>query len=230
MIVLGIETSTAVCSVGLFEDGTGGIEQSITESHIHSEKLLTLVQGVVSQKKISLNDIDAVAVSIGPGSFTGLRIGLSTAKGLCYALERSLVTVPTFEAIAESVAESRSGVQKILIMLDAKKDELYVGRFEVSNAGAVSDAGSVEVVPSADIIARMTTEASALVVTDRVEAMRGKAPGDRLMDVHQFCKASVVARIGYRKVLSKEFADIASVEPLYLKDFIIRTAAPTTSG
>lgn len=99
MNLLGIETSTAACGVAVVSDGGMNVERSIVEAHIHSEKLLTLVRTVLGEAKIGLNEIDAVAVSIGPGSFTGLRIGLSSAKGLCYALEKPLLTVPTFDAI-----------------------------------------------------------------------------------------------------------------------------------
>ncbi|MEX0737393.1 MAG: tRNA (adenosine(37)-N6)-threonylcarbamoyltransferase complex dimerization subunit type 1 TsaB, partial [Bacteroidota bacterium] len=85
--------------MGLQIDGGEYVERSLVESHIHSEKLLTLVQEVLAEAGVSLHQIDAVAVSLGPGSFTGLRIGLSTAKGLSYSLDRPLIAVPTFEAI-----------------------------------------------------------------------------------------------------------------------------------
>jgi tRNA threonylcarbamoyl adenosine modification protein YeaZ len=78
-------------------------EKSLTETHIHSEKLLTLIQELCDEQKLKLSQLDGVAVSIGPGSFTGLRIGLSTAKGLCFALEKPLIAVPTFVSIAKSV-------------------------------------------------------------------------------------------------------------------------------
>ncbi len=106
MIILGLETSTAVCSVGLFRDGLPEIERSIRESHIHSEKLLSLVQEVIQAAGVSLDRVDAIAISIGPGSFTGLRIGLSTAKGLSFALDKPIVAVATFEAMAEERAVS----------------------------------------------------------------------------------------------------------------------------
>jgi tRNA threonylcarbamoyladenosine biosynthesis protein TsaB len=226
MIVLGIETSTAVCSVGLFEEGVGGIERSITESHIHSEKLLTLVRDVVEEKQMSLNDIGAVAISLGPGSFTGLRIGLSTAKGLCYALAKPLVTVPTFDAIAEAASTACAEARTIFVLLDAKREELYVGRFNVASVGAVVRDDAVHVLSTTEAATRIPADAPMMIVTDRVEQLSELLGAEKMIvDVHPFCRGSVVAQIGYRKVLSKEFADLASIEPVYLKDFVVRTVA-----
>ena len=103
MIVLGIETSTEVCAVGLANDDGAYAERALVESHIHSEKLLTLITEILEQQHTQLSELDAISVSIGPGSFTGLRIGLSTAKGLCFALGKPLVIVPTLEAMAMAV-------------------------------------------------------------------------------------------------------------------------------
>ena len=219
MIVLGIETSTAVCGVGLFIENGAEIDRSLVESHIHSEKLLTLLQEVVAGEQLSLNDIDAVAVSIGPGSFTGLRIGLSTAKGLCYAIGKPLLAVPTFEAIAEATRQANPTAGRVLILVDAKKDEYYCGRYEDEESGSVDVRSLTEVLPVSD------SWPNVVIVTDRVDIVKSAA-GDAalVLDVHQFCRASIVARLGYRKALCKEFADVATLEPMYLKDFIVQRA------
>jgi tRNA threonylcarbamoyladenosine biosynthesis protein TsaB len=117
MTVLGIETSTAVCSVGLANDSGSCTEQSLVESHIHSEKLLTLVRGVCEDQKFALSQLDSVAISIGPGSFTGLRIGLSTAKGICYSLGIPLIAVPAFEAIADAVFACHPKFDRVVVRL-----------------------------------------------------------------------------------------------------------------
>ncbi len=130
MTVLGIETSTAVCSVGLVNESGMRIERSLVESHIHSEKLLTLIQDVCEDQKMALSKLDGVAISIGPGSFTGLRIGLSTAKGLCYVLGKPLVAVPTFEAIATCVCMSHPGCVRVIVCVDAKQGDYYFCVYE----------------------------------------------------------------------------------------------------
>jgi len=223
MIVLGIETSTTICAAGLFVEGKPEVERSLLESHVHSEKLLTLIQEVVATASLSLSKIDAVAVSSGPGSFTGLRIGFSAAKGLCFALNKPLVTVPTFEAIAVAASGTAAGASAIIVMLDARREEFYVGRFE-KGSEEVRSLGAVEVLSFQDSLSLLRRHAAGLVITDKVELLKGGCvDGQRVEDVHQFCRASVVARLGYRKVLSKEFADLASAEPFYLKDFVVRT-------
>ena len=115
MNVLAIETSTARCGVALTLDRRTVVERSIIEAHIHSEKLLTLVKDVLTEARIGMDKLDGVAVSIGPGSFTGLRIGLSSAKGLCVALDKPLATVPTFDAIASNARALDPGGSDIVI-------------------------------------------------------------------------------------------------------------------
>ena len=100
-MILCLETSTKSCSVALGQNGKLlALKESLDEKHSHAENLTLYIQEVVAQEKISLKDIDAIAVSKGPGSFTGLRIGVSTAKGLCYALNKPLIAINSLEAMA----------------------------------------------------------------------------------------------------------------------------------
>lgn len=223
MTILGLETSTAVCSVGLFRTGAVDLEQSIQESHIHSEKLLTLVQNLTGAAGVALHQLDAIAVSIGPGSFTGLRIGLSSAKGLAFALDKSLVAVPTFDAIAESGRQWHSGVKSLVILIDAKKDEWYTREFRIVGEAAEA-AGSLGISDLGAVVGRLTNEPSTLVLTDKVSELR-KVVGSAVQveDVHPYCRGSVVAALGAKKAAAGEFAGAAVLEPLYLKDFLVRT-------
>jgi tRNA threonylcarbamoyladenosine biosynthesis protein TsaB len=224
--VLGIETSTAVCSVGLYRDGVPALEQSIQETHIHSEKLLTLIERVVQTSGIELRQLDAIAVSIGPGSFTGLRIGLSTAKGFAYSLDKPIVVVPTFDAIAESGRQWHPDVKFIVVVLDAKKDEWYVGEYRGLD-GRVEAVSAVAVKPLDAVIGGLKNDPSTLVLTDNVAKVRSRAGGAvGVEDVHPYCRGGVVAALGAQRAAAGNFADVRSLEPLYLKDFVIRTTAP----
>jgi tRNA threonylcarbamoyladenosine biosynthesis protein TsaB len=210
----------------LFVDGEPGIEQSVRESHIHSEKLLTLVQDITRSGRISMDQLDAIAVSIGPGSFTGLRIGLSTAKGLSFALDKPLVAVSTFEAIAEAARRKYQASGEIVVLIDAKKEEWYMGRFHPLSAGVIAS-GSVAVKSLGEAVAALKGEKSALILTDRVDAMRSALDiGPTIEDVHACCRGDVVASVAHARVLNKEFSDAAVLEPMYLKDFVVRTVAP----
>jgi tRNA threonylcarbamoyladenosine biosynthesis protein TsaB len=134
MKILGIDTSTAVASVALVEDGKLALEEvqpsasksSNTNHANHAEILLPLVERVLNRAALSLSDISAIAVSIGPGSFTGLRIGLSTAKGLAYGWDVPIVGVPTLLAIAARVTDWEG---LICPFLDARKEEVYAALF-----------------------------------------------------------------------------------------------------
>jgi tRNA threonylcarbamoyladenosine biosynthesis protein TsaB len=227
MTILGLETSTAVCSVGLFREKKPDIETSLRESHIHSEKLLTLVQDVFRSGEMTLDQLDAIAVSIGPGSFTGLRIGLSTAKGLSFALEKPIIAVPTFEAIAEAGRQKYPGMSSVVVLMDAKKGEWYVGGFLVEGE-RVKESGAVEIKVLEEALSAANTSTS-LVLTDSVEVVRQHLKQNAVVeDALLCCRGNIVASLGYRKAVKKEFADVAALEPMYLKDFIVRTALSTS--
>jgi tRNA threonylcarbamoyladenosine biosynthesis protein TsaB len=217
-----------MCSVGLFRDSKPDVEMSLRESHIHSEKLLTLVQGVLRAGETTVEQLDAIAVSIGPGSFTGLRIGLSTAKGLSFALEKPVIAVSTFEAMAEEARRKHREVSSVLVLVDAKKDKWYVGRFVVEGE-SVQQSGAVETKTLRDALTISKT-AGLLVLTDRVDVVRQQLKENVLVeDALLYCRGNIVALLGSRKAANKEFADAASLEPMYLKDFIVRTAVPASS-
>ncbi len=223
MTVLGIETSTAVCAVGLVREGKNAIERSLIESHIHSEKLLTLVQEVVAEAEIGLSEIDCIAISIGPGSFTGLRIGLSTAKGLCYALGKPLAAISTFEALATAAFDVHPEISKIVVMIDAKKSEYYVGRFEKANED-IKPLAEIQVLSCADAVSSIAPDSRTLILTDSMsEVVKAGGKEDIVKNVHQFCRASVVAKLGVQKARADVVADIGSVEPMYLKDFVVHS-------
>jgi tRNA threonylcarbamoyladenosine biosynthesis protein TsaB len=222
MTVLGLETSTAVCSVAVASDEGWRVERSVVEEHIHSEQLLTLVNGVLSEAKIALQDLHAVAVSCGPGSFTGLRIGMSSAKGLCYALEKPFVAIPTFEAIAHRVAALGDTPPLLVIALDAKRNDFYVAVYRL-NEGRMTVEREVAVLPEATLVRLVGSTADALIVTDRPDRLSGlAAPALSFRLLTEVCNATSVAELGLKKTLAKEFTDLAAAEPMYLKEFAVR--------
>ncbi len=227
MMILGIETSTAVCSVGLSGDENQAIERSLVESRIHSEKLQTLIQDVLKEAGAGVGDIDAVAISIGPGSFTGLRVGLSTAKGLCFSIEKRLLAIPSFEAIATAAARSYPLYERFFIALDAKQSDFYTGSFR-NYSGLIETETDVAVRPSKSIGQEMD-DGKTLVLTDTplmvAEVLKGAFRCENVLD---FCHGEVVASIGMRKYKLKEFSDLSSTEPMYLKDFVVKTEALQT--
>lgn len=222
MTILGIETSTEVCSVAVVDDEGNATEESLVEAHIHSEKILTLLGNVLKRARISLADVSALAVSIGPGSFTGLRIGLSTAKGLCYALKKPLVAVPTFDAIAQSALTLEQGASEVLILIDARQGEFYSQHFSNKEGGiaAVSNVSVQTLVNSLNSLSK-----DAIVVSDaRAVIERSRNIGARCFEAKKLISAGAVAELGKKAFLAKEFADVAAIEPMYLKDFVVKKA------
>ena len=131
--ILNIETSTKACSVALHKNGELIVSrEDVTTNFSHSEKLLKFISKLFSDAKLSLSDLDAIAVSMGPGSYTGLRIGVSTAKGLCYGLDIPLISISTLKAMAFGMAlEIKADLY--CPMIDARRMEVYSAFFDINN-------------------------------------------------------------------------------------------------
>jgi tRNA threonylcarbamoyladenosine biosynthesis protein TsaB len=225
MTVLGIETSTAVCSVGLINESGLHAERSLVESHIHSEKLLTLVRGVCEDQKITLPQIDGVAISIGPGSFTGLRIGLSTAKGLCYALGKPLIAVPAFESVAEAVFVSYPQFSRVVVCVDAKQGDYYFGVYEKTN-GTLCESLPVQIGNLAAALSAITGET--MIITDRIDEVKKISDKSGVIEnILSYCRGDVIARIAIEKLKNGVKNVPENLEPMYLKDFVIRAHVKT---
>ena len=125
--ILSIETSTSICSVAIHEQGELIALAEIKEPGAHAEKLLLLVDELFEKAGLSFADLDAVAVSQGPGSYTGLRIGVSTAKGIAYALEIPLIGINTLQAMAAS--QQVAPGDYVVAVLDARRKEVYTQTF-----------------------------------------------------------------------------------------------------
>lgn len=133
MRILAIETSTLLGGVAVTDDSSGLIaEVRLNVKLTHSERLMTEIDHVMKRSGLQVSDIDAFAVSIGPGSFTGLRIGVSTVKGFSYATGRPIVSVPTLEAFAWNFPFSR---YPVCTLLDARKKEVYAALFRWGDGG-----------------------------------------------------------------------------------------------
>jgi tRNA threonylcarbamoyl adenosine modification protein YeaZ len=154
LIVLGIETATAVCSVGLAENEKFVAEYRYLRASTHAELLPEAVVKITKDARISIQEIDGFAVSIGPGSFTGLRIGLGFAKGLALGQEKPLVAVPTMEALLQSVPRL---VEWSCIMLTARKGEVYRGLYRRKNDSWMQ-VGKVDVLPQERILEGLPDE------------------------------------------------------------------------
>ena len=215
--ILNIETSTKACSVAIHNDGKLlNCKESVTEEFSHSEKLLLFISDVMNESRISFSQLNAVAVSMGPGSYTGLRIGVSTAKGLCYALDIPLISVSTLQAMAYGML-SVSKADLFCPMIDARRMEVYSAFFDSDNI-------MVREV-QADIV-----DGSSYDVELRKKVIFFGDGSDKLKDVikHKnaifqsdfYPSAEFIGVLSYNKFVESDFEDVAYFEPYYLKDFV----------
>lgn len=129
MKVLGIDSSGLVASVAIVEDDTMLAEYTVNYKKTHSQTLLPMLNEIAGMTELELQSVDVIAVAAGPGSFTGLRIGAATAKGLGLALEKPLISVPTLEGLAYNLC----GTEKLVCpMMDARRNQVYTGLYEFS--------------------------------------------------------------------------------------------------
>ncbi|MDY0986926.1 tRNA (adenosine(37)-N6)-threonylcarbamoyltransferase complex dimerization subunit type 1 TsaB [Flavobacterium sp. CFBP9031] len=214
--ILNIETATKNCSVSIAKDGqTIVCNELADEGYSHAEKLHVFIEEVIAKAGISAQDLNAVAVSQGPGSYTGLRIGVSAAKGLCYALNIPLIAVDTLQALA-----SQAGVTdgKIIPMLDARRMEVYSAIFN-------SDL-TVERAIQAEIIDENSfqeyTEKVYFVgdCADKCKPVLTKDNFVFLEDI-KYPSAKAMSKISFDKYQKSDTVDVAYFEPYYLKDFMI---------
>ena len=130
--ILHLETSTKICSVAISQNGVLLAYQDQTgEAYIHGEELTLMIQAILRQTNLNLQNISAISYSSGPGSYTGLRIGLSTAKGLCFALSIPLIALPTHQILLElALANDFKNAKKVIALLDARRTEVYMQVFD----------------------------------------------------------------------------------------------------
>lgn len=216
--ILNIETATKNCSVAIAKNGETILCKEIAEEgYSHAEKLHVFIEEVIAEAGISVQDLTAVAVSQGPGSYTGLRIGVSAAKGLCYALNVPLIAVDTLLTLA-SQAQVTEG--KIIPMLDARRMEVYS---EIFNAKLeVERAIQAEVIDENSF--RDITE-TVYFVGDCAEKCKAVLTKENFIFLEniKYPSAAAMSKISFDKYQKSDTVDVAYFEPYYLKDFMMTT-------
>jgi tRNA threonylcarbamoyladenosine biosynthesis protein TsaB len=212
--LLNIETATKNCSVSVANDGvTIALKEFAGEGYLHAEKLHVFIEEALQEAGIKYANLNAIAVSMGPGSYTGLRIGVSAAKGLCYALTIPLIAVDTLELIARQV-KAVNGI--IIPLIDARRMEVY---------SAVFDA---EYNLLRKVEAEIITEKSFSVYDIIHFAGDGAAKCKEILSGEKFIyhdeviypSAAQMGELAYNKYKISDTVDVAYFEPYYLKDFI----------
>ena len=217
-LILNIETSTQVCSVALAEDGKILALKEQGGAYTHAENLTLFIESVFAESSRIPEQLSAVAISIGPGSYTGLRIGVSTAKGLCYALQKPLIAIQTLEALAHVSIDKTLAEEALLCpMLDARRMEVYCALYTLKGElvepvqAKIIDANSFSeyLQKSKIIFLGDGTDKCKSIITHPHAIFRG----DLLPS------AKFMVSLAEEAFTNKQFADVAYAEPFYLKEF-----------
>ena len=219
--ILNIETSTKNCSVSIVKQGeTIALRELATEGYSHAEKLHVFIDEVLAEAKITYKELSAIAIGSGPGSYTGLRIGVSAAKGLCYALDIPLIAIESLEILARKVAVT-DGV--IIPMLDARRMEVYCCVFDASlniiektSAKILDQTSFVDIKGSIYILGDCQEKCQSVLVDERF----------KFLPEFQYPSAAEMGALSFAKFEAQQFEDVSYFEPFYLKDFLITVAKP----
>jgi tRNA threonylcarbamoyladenosine biosynthesis protein TsaB len=212
--LLHLETATKVCSVALSFNGNSlQLAEFSDDQYSHGEKLTLLIQEVLEKQKITPKDLSAVCVSSGPGSYTGLRIGVSTAKGLCYALSIPLIAVNTLESFAQEFI-SENGEQNLCALIDARRMEVF--------SAIYSSDGKLLKATSPDILDENSyAEFEPLLCFGDGAEKTKELWMNRPISYEDSFQASAKTQVNlaFQKFSQKDFVDVAYFEPNYVKAF-----------
>ena len=213
--ILNLETSTTNCSVALSLNGELlFLKEDNSTQYSHAERLHIYIDAVLKEAQIERSQIDAVAVSKGPGSYTGLRIGVSAAKGLCFGLDIPLIALPTLEVLANKI-QTEAGC--IVATLDARRMEVYSAVFDTNHQCIDPTTAKILNAESyADLLEKHTVffVGNAAAKTQDLIDHPNAHFDDQLPSSKEMCALS------YQKYKAEDFEDPAYFEPFYLKDFI----------
>ncbi len=225
-LILHIDTATPVCSVALTRDGRVAATRESREKNAHSRVITIFIDEVLKEASLKAADLDAIAVSMGPGSYTGLRIGVSTAKGLCYALDKPLIAVNTLQAMARGMVEMTASVVQqpadnflFCPMIDARRMEVYAALFDRQNR--VARETRAEVIDEQSFENELKTHRIIIAGdgAEKCKAVLGEKTNIIFLDTF-VPSARYMTAIAEDKFAKKEFEDVAYFEPFYLKNFI----------
>ncbi|WP_439129925.1 tRNA (adenosine(37)-N6)-threonylcarbamoyltransferase complex dimerization subunit type 1 TsaB [Polaribacter sp.] len=216
-IILNIETATKNCSVSLAENGIIiSIKELNNGNYSHAEVLHPFINDILKETNINSTKLDAIAVSKGPGSYTGLRIGVSASKGLCFALNKPLISIDTLTSLSHAIS-IESGY--IVPLLDARRMEVYAAVFDQQNqkvrdikAEIISDTSFLEYLNDNKVyfLGDGAAKCKPIITHKNAVFIEDKFPSAKQM-----------AQLSYTKYKKNDIEDVAYFEPFYLKDFVV---------
>ncbi|WP_177763410.1 tRNA (adenosine(37)-N6)-threonylcarbamoyltransferase complex dimerization subunit type 1 TsaB [Flavobacterium sp. I3-2] len=216
--ILNIETATKQCSVSVSKNNELiALRELAEENFNHAEKLHVFIEEVIAEAQIKLADLNAVSVSKGPGSYTGLRIGVSTAKGLCYALGIPLIAIDTLQILAKQISITEGIIQP---MIDARRMEVFTASYD-SNYELIDKTTALVL----DENSFDSIKGKIYFIGDGAEKTASILKEERFVFYShlKYPSAKEMVDLSYDAFLNEKFEDVAYFEPYYLKDFMLTT-------
>ena len=215
--IILIETSTALCSVALAEDGVITAYKESSAPKAHASLTAVFIDEMLAERNLKISDCNAVCVSMGPGSYTGLRVGVSTAKGLCFGSGKPLIAVGTLDTLVAQAAGTEGCDYKYIVpMVDARRMEVYTAVFEngvqiTETAPAIIDENS---------FAEQLEQGPVLFIGDGAGKCADVIRHSNANFAQCWPKASSMLEPAMKSYKEKRFEDVAYFEPFYLKEFV----------
>jgi len=221
--LLQIETATQVCSAALSVDGETIALKELAAQNIHAGSLTLFIREVMQQAGVRYQDLDAIAVSKGPGSYTGLRIGVSTAKGICFAQDKPLIGIDTLQMMAEGfLSANRSYTGLICPMIDARRMEVFTALYdhqltEILPVGA-------KIIDEESFRSELNGQQITFIGDGAMKCNTSIISANAAFSDLNFNSAANMSGLAFNAFTQGQFEDVAYFEPYYLKDFVITQA------
>ncbi len=215
--IILIETSTGLCSTAIAEEGRIVCYRESAANRAHASLTAVFIDEMLRERGCTLKECSAVCISEGPGSYTGLRVGVSTAKGLCFGADIPLLSVGTLEVLVNQALQTHTHLKYIVPMIDARRMEVYTAVFDgkgtrlTPTEAKVIDSGSFS-----DILG----QGQVLFIGDGAGKCEGTITHPNAHFLQTCPKASAMLEPAVRELQEKRFKDVAYLEPFYLKDFV----------
>ncbi|HET8754239.1 MAG TPA: tRNA (adenosine(37)-N6)-threonylcarbamoyltransferase complex dimerization subunit type 1 TsaB [Salinimicrobium sp.] len=217
-LILCIETATTNCSVAIGKEGEIlALKEDYNSSYSHAERLHVFIDDILRENFLKIEDLDAIAVSRGPGSYTGLRIGVSAAKGFCFAADIPLISVSTLKSLAHQIPET--GTDFIFPLLDARRMEVYTAGFH-SNKKSLSETEAKILDESS--FTKFLEKGKVSFIGNGVEKFKNICNHPNAVFIEgKLPSAAEMVSLAEQEFQTGNFEDVAYFEPFYLKDFLI---------
>ena len=215
-----IETSTALCSAAIAEDGVITAYRESSAPKAHASLTAVFIQEMLQERGLTLADCDAVCVSKGPGSYTGLRVGVSTAKGLCFGSGKPLIAVGTLDTLVAQALDNIEEFKFIIPMIDARRMEVYSAVFETAGKGARQITETAPAIIDENSFAEYLEQGPCLFIGDGAGKCADVIKHPNAHFEQCWPKASAMLSPATEALNSERFEDVAYFEPFYLKEFV----------